>query len=155
MGALPELVTLERNPGNPPTMFQGRAYLAECLSWGGHSGSPAFCLFPVGGTSVITLPGGSPLPISLLGNIYAFMGLVSHHYDILREAETLGVIGSIKNRLNSGIAVITPAEEIIALLNREDLAEERKQRKERASAERPATADILTARPFTKADLTR
>lgn len=100
-------------------------YLAEARSWGGHSGSPAFCMHK--GGVVVPLPPGKGLPQFVQNEmtVFSLLGLVSAHFDISQKAQTVGDIqGRIETKLNSGIAVITPAEAIRGLLTREDVMEE-------------------------------
>jgi hypothetical protein len=61
-----EPVVLTYGDGTP---FEQVAYLAECRSWGGHSGSPTFCVFNL-------TEDGRPL------RYIGFVGLVSAHYDL-------------------------------------------------------------------------
>lgn len=62
-----------------------------------------------------------------LGWVTGFMGLVSGHYDIEQEAKKTGdILGKVQVELNSGIAIVTPAEAVTQLLMREDLVEYRK-----------------------------
>jgi hypothetical protein len=94
------------------TEFEQLAYLAECRSWGGHSGSPAFCLFRL-------TEDGQPL------NHIGFLGLVSAHYDIPTEVRSEMTGEVFRAAVNSGIAIVTPAEFVRDLLFRDDLVEER------------------------------
>jgi len=75
----------------------------------------------------------------------AFMGLVSGHYDIEKEAETTGeYYGHIQTELNSGIAIVTPAIAVTELLTREDLVEHRKKLREIVEATRTRpTLDVV------------
>jgi hypothetical protein len=89
------------------------AYLAECGSWGGDSGSPAFCVF------YRTEDNGTPR------RYIAFLGLISGHYDNRTEVKALNTEEAFEAAVNSGIAIITPAEFVRELLFREDVVEER------------------------------
>jgi hypothetical protein len=92
--------------------FEQVAYLAECRSWGGHSGSPAFCIFH-------TKEKGAPL------RYIGFLGLVSGHYDIPTAVKSRNDEERFLAAVNSGIAVVTPAESVRELLFRDDVTEAR------------------------------
>jgi len=112
---MPGLIRLPRSRGT--SSFETVAYLAECHSWGGHSGSPTFWLHPMVRERRQTIE---------IGNFQAFLGLVSAHYEIPREAKVVGdVVGKIETDINAGIAVITPAEAIRQLLMRDDFVAKR------------------------------
>jgi len=121
---------ISRMPGEPITLprwansgsFSVKAYLVECRSWGGHSGSPAFWAFP----RSVKRKLGEKDEMWAMDYVQGFLGLVSAHFDITRKAETSGdILGEIKVGINAGIAVITPAEAIRELLMREDLVRDR------------------------------
>jgi hypothetical protein len=96
--------------------FEQLAYLAECGSWGGHSGSPVFCIFY------------RTENMNLVRHI-AFLGLDSAHFDILTAVNSRGTQAEtaeeLSAKINSGIAIITPAEFIRELLFRDDLVKGR------------------------------
>ncbi len=107
-----------------PYSFDVVGYLAECKSWGGVSGSPVLWT-----TTVMARPieakgmklAKQPLPLNGL------LGLVSGHFDIEQRANVTGDLpGEIQTAINSGIAVVTPSSAITDLLNREDVAENRR-----------------------------
>jgi hypothetical protein len=116
------------------------AYLVEFHSWGGHSGSPVFFLYPSVVQDEITLKGISR---GILTGVHlrwtsGLMGLVSGHYDIKREAEKTGeYYGEVQFAMNSGIAIVTPAQAIKNLLVREDIVKERAEIRAQAEAKRP------------------
>ena len=113
IAAMPtEAVSVARNGGT--SSFSQLAYLAECKSWGGVSGSPVFWTQQYGRQSVY---------------LTGLLGLISSHYDIKTNAETAGdIVGTITTPINSGIAVVTPAHFVNELLLRDDLVEIRKKR---------------------------
>jgi hypothetical protein len=123
------------------TYFETDAYLAEALSWGGHSGSPAVL--------VIQLPNG----VQYTG----LLGLVSAHFSIAAQARTSGdIIGQVEMDLNSGVAVIIPANYIKELLMSEELEELREQSRQatREQLRRVPTMDMHSPpAPFTRADM--
>jgi hypothetical protein len=138
-------------------------YLVEARSWGGHSGSPVFWYYPA--TNVVFVdppPDGTPppnraarrrgqvappprIPISSESGVVALLGVVSAHFDIPQPAQTEGdVIGRIVTPLNAGIAVVTPAHEIKALLKREDVVAEREHYRNAGEDEPAATYDVVS-----------
>lgn len=140
ISAMPtEPIKLHRWSGT--TEFEALAYLAECRSWGGHSGSPAFWAMPVA-------VGKGVKDLNIISweteHIVAFLGLVSAHFDIPKEARHTGdILGKIKTDINAGIAAITPSEAICQLLMREDLIKMRQEQKKAIQSQRPrATLDI-------------
>ncbi len=113
---MPSLVQLERTGGTP---FETMAYLAEFHSWGGHSGSPAFFFHPF-------MVEDKDKSGTIIGVDYiwvaGFMGLLSGHYEISKKARTTGdILGTIQTKLNTGVALITPAEAVVQLLESEDV----------------------------------
>jgi hypothetical protein len=91
------------------------AFLVESRSWGGHSGSPAFARH-----NRILDPAGRRLVNISRPNV-VLLGLVSGHYDISRNAETMGDLpGGIRVPVNAGIAVVTPAQRILDLIRQHD-----------------------------------
>jgi hypothetical protein len=135
-----EPVAIRRTDG---TIERLLGYLAECRSWGGHSGSPAFFIYPgvqiVGVNAPPNTPFTGTIPISRQVEVIGFVGLVSAHFDIPTKAHTAGdVLGTVTTEVNSGIAVITPSDAIRTLLLREDVVEEREERDKKAKAEESA-----------------
>jgi len=142
--------------------FSVVAYLVEFHSLGGHSGSPVFFLYPLVTEDQIRLPveagrGGEQKNVLVSVNlawISGFMGLISAHYDIEKEAKKTG--NSIEVELNSGIAVVTPAEAVSQLLMREDLVDYRKNlARNMESKRRMPTLDVVESASFTKHDFER
>ena len=122
------------------------AYLAESHSWGGHSGSPAFWHFEY--------PEARPMLIdkemvdvhTARRWVRGFLGLVSAHFDIsMRATDTKDQpLNDILTRLNAGIAVITPAENIRELLMKDpNVLKDRANRKAGAHSDSAATADSI------------
>ncbi len=103
------------------------AYLAEFQSWGGHSGPPVFFWHPMMVQTDVTDSGGNTIRTTYdLMHATAFLGLIHGHYDIQRMQETKDV-GELQLKLNSGIAIVTPAEAVRQLLMREDLVKDREE----------------------------
>lgn len=100
-----------------------RAYLIEARSWGGHGGSPTvwFHIFhPQEHLSADEREMVSNPRLHLTG----LLGLVSAHFDV--PIPTTGGEERLETKVNSGIAVVTPAENIRELLMRQDVVDERK-----------------------------
>jgi hypothetical protein len=111
------------------------AYLVELHSHGGLSGSPVYVHRTVPvlkhvNFPIVSRPGQPASAQSWVqgpgGEIINFLGLISGHFDIDQMARTAGDIdGTITVAINSGIAVVTPAEAVRELLWREDVLEDR------------------------------
>jgi hypothetical protein len=139
--------TIARMPSEPVefmhpggTRSKAPAYLVEFRSWGGQSGSPVLVhrrVFNLVQVQLSSLPGnadgGEPRSetISIQNpdtEVFGFLGLVSGHFDIEQQAQTSGdIFGSITTAINSGIAIVTPAEAVRELLWRDDVAQDRQQ----------------------------
>lgn len=102
-----EDIAVRMHPGSD-TRTRIRAYLVEARSWSGHSGSPAF-----------VLPGRT-LPHKLLG-------IVQGHFEVEKDIKFLGDIGSGTVALNTGIAVVVPAQAIIDTLMTDEFVQEREE----------------------------
>lgn len=120
---------IARMPSNVSTprwegdQFKSNAYLIECLSWAGLSGSPAFAVTEW--TEAKKLD--DDLTITNKGYFPVFLGIVNNHIDRPRKADTTGDLpGDIRYQLNTGIARVTPACAVIDLLNHELFADERR-----------------------------
>jgi hypothetical protein len=144
---MPELVTLRRYEDSD-SPFKSVCYLAESLSWGGHSGSPVEWFYPF-----IYHPLENE-HAHLNRPFRAFLGLVSAHYGIPTTAKVTGeVLGKIQTSLNSGIAVITPSSAILELLLREDVMKARRGKETEAKKSRMPTMDVgLPEQDFTRED---
>lgn len=109
--------------------FTGTAYLVELQSWGGSSGSPVFFLHPImfeaKGQRQLSNDTNIPVGVNLLWAT-GFMGLINGHYPIRQQAVKTEYSPDIEMDLNTGMAVVTPAEAVTQLLMREDLVEYRK-----------------------------
>lgn len=93
------------------------AYLVEARSWGGHSGSPAFVYYPSDRIhGIVDTSTWEP----------ALLGLVQGHYEILQDAALPGdILEKVSVPINSGIAVIIPAQKIMDTLMQEELVDKR------------------------------
>jgi hypothetical protein len=121
--------TISRMPEEPikmkrhdTTIFEQYAYLIECRSWGGHSGSPAIWVWPdIMGKGQLIFP---------MGMVQGFMGLVSGHYEIPVNARTRDeVLEEIRTDINAGMGIITPSHYITELLHRDDVIADRTRRR--------------------------
>lgn len=102
------------------------AYLAEVRSLGGLSGSPVF---------VVLHPGRmllrSPMAIKVgeemisIGPALYLLGLLRGHFDLREQAADLAA-RSEQELINTGIAIVTPIQEVETLLLSEELAKERR-----------------------------
>jgi len=123
---MPSTIEME-SPGK--TRFESVVYLVEFQSWGGHSGSPVFFLYTmiVEDQIVVDETTGQHVTTGVdEAHVSGFMGLVSGHYEIPMKAETKGdILGEIQTQLNSGIAMVTPADAVKQLLMREDVVKHR------------------------------
>lgn len=141
ISALPtEPITFPR--WNGTANFKQLAWLVECKSWGGHSGSPAFWILPVP-----TLEKKGKLEVWETRYIQAFLGLVSAHFDVPKKLKTSGeysqFLGEIEAEINAGIACVTPAEAVHQLLMEDDLVKKRQQGKRKIQSQEPkATLDM-------------
>ena len=89
-----------------------RAYLVECRSIGGLSGSPVFVqLGPIRKT-----PKGGPL--RFIGSRFALLGLMHGHWNFPADGDAPLSDGVFDDeKLNVGIGVVVPADTILELLN--------------------------------------
>jgi len=96
-----------------------RVYLAELRSWGGLSGSPVFVQlgYDRGPDGAINDDGEGLL-----------LGLVSGHFGQERESQDLPYV---PDELNMGIAMVSRAQDIMAILDQEALVRERREREEK------------------------
>jgi hypothetical protein len=134
------------------------AYLVEFRSWGGQSGSPVlvhrqlFHLVQVQLSSLSVDAGESRTETVWVQSpgteAFGFLGLVSGHFDIEQQARTSGdIFGSITTAINSGIAIVTPAEAVRELLWRDDVVEDRQQAHADAIQARAQGVERLTSPP--------
>jgi hypothetical protein len=126
-------------PTEPLVDDKGRdydAYLAEVRSIGGLSGSPVF----------VYLEGDPrhPGPAMSHRSQTTLLGLVRGHWDEKMPAAADFSPDAARDRLkwNTGIAVITPFTEVIALLHRADLVEMRRDFEREAGGVQRPTSDL-------------
>jgi len=116
IAAMPDEPFIERESG-----LSYRAYLAEVRSIGGLSGSPVFAVIDNSPNDARILPGGASLSHSLF-----VLGLVRGHWDLKREQTAIDFSGDELEQVNMGIAIVTPSQELISLLNRKDIVKDRR-----------------------------
>jgi hypothetical protein len=153
-----ETITVERAN---QTRERVDGYLVEARSWGGHSGSPAFWAHPITRVDEFMPPDQRnraerraqkgprhPVHISREERFVALLGLVSAHFDIPQEATLEGdILGKVVTKLNSGMAVVTPAHFIKRLIDRDDVREDADTYRQAHDPEQVATMDILDVSP--------
>lgn len=68
---------------------------------------------------------GKPIPLKPLVWKILFLGIVRGHWSLHKEEVANDSTQSEMERLNTGIAQITPAQDVLALLNEEELMKKR------------------------------
>jgi len=123
-----------------------KAYLAECHSWGGFSGSPVFWtyLFNEADTQGNIVHG--------IVNCTALLGLIAGHFNIEAPTSNRVTQEQLVTKINSGLAIVTPAENIVELLTRDDVVEDKKQR---SAAEKQPSATANLAEDTVSAEQTK
>jgi hypothetical protein len=109
-----------------------KAYLVEMRSIAGLSGSPVFVDLPSTQPFLLGIPDTRykpPDPEQVNWFRYRFLGLVQGHFDILHPEEdsVLEDINDHGGGINSGSAIIIPADKIIETLYQPKLRKERRQ----------------------------
>jgi hypothetical protein len=124
-------------------------YLAECRSWGGHSGSPTFWYKELHFSEKIKIGRQEKTVLVAKDYLINLIGLVTGHYDIPQSGHTPSGL-DVETNINAGIAIITPTDNIRELLMRSDLRDEREQRFKQMQKQPRSNAvlDIGTARPI-------
>ncbi len=92
------------------------AYLVECRSWWGFSGSPVFIHYAESRIAKLRLPRGSEKRVSLLG-------LIHGEYE--------------QGKMNSGLSVVIPSKHILELLMTRDAMRQRDEIRQAQEASRP------------------
>jgi hypothetical protein len=119
------------------------AYLAEMRSIGGLSGSPVFVFFDRTRPIDARIPEGHDYGIFLLG-------LIRGHWDLERELTDSVDVGDVRigyskgENLNTGIAVVTPAHYVLAILRSQEMHD----RRTRGIAERKAKEEPTEDAPL-------
>jgi hypothetical protein len=137
---------IARLPSEEPISVESRyrkeivgiqAYIVECHSLGGFSGSPVVWHYVINAKSKVA---GQDV-ISDRIFFRSLLGLVSGHFDVGAERSE-GIFGDVP-RINSEFAIVTPAEYIrYMLLEDEMVVQERKEKSEMYDDDSVATADF-------------
>jgi hypothetical protein len=111
-----------------------KAYLAEVQSIGGLSGSPVFAM----SNSYVVFE-NPQYPLRLLG-------LIRGHFDRKRrsekrEDEPVGFSEDEWYKIHNGIAIVTPVQEILRLLDMKDLVSQRRRKDGKLDEENAPTSD--------------
>jgi len=116
------------------------AYLAEMTSWEGQSGSPVFVYFQEGRYDCLEFEEQTAPRVER--NEPTLIGLVQGFFDVQGQ------------KINSGIMIVVPAQDIINTLMEDELVRDRQQAKEQKTEPRfkPKASSIETEKPLTKAD---
>jgi hypothetical protein len=133
IASMPDEPLIDENSGLPY-----RAYLAEVRSIGGLSGSPVFVTVKIGEHKPRYEydPDRSMFPYT-----YFLLGVVRGHWDYGADQAAVDFTGSELRQVNMGIAMVTPVQEIMALLNREDVVRERRNWENQERKKRAPTLD--------------
>jgi len=110
-----------------------RAYLAEVRPIGGLSGSPVFVFLWPGRVYKNTL--------DLIGCSFGLLGMIRGHWDYKRFESLVDYTDEELRDVNMGIAIVTPAEDILGVINGEELVKQRRQSDKRILSQRAPTED--------------
>jgi len=99
------------------------AYLAESRSIDGLSGSPVFV---VTDTNPLLLDISEEPSVPNERSIY-LLGLIRGHWDIETQTNPVDFAVDAAGKINMGIAIITPIQEVLTLLERDDLVKARRE----------------------------
>jgi hypothetical protein len=125
---------------DPMTVRYLHAHLIDCRSYGGFSGSPCF----VQGSPDLAKPSPGHLQIKRPGR---FLGLISGHFDMWRDARTNDSSIAVKSEINSGVGVVATAEQILEVLMSDEVAKRRSEREDaytKQQEEGAAIADMVS-----------
>jgi hypothetical protein len=116
------------------------AYLVEIHSIGGLSGSPVFVhLGPV-----IHDSNRQPSLAAHRGGPFYLLGLVHGHWNVpVPDADAAAVDDHVRDRINAGIAIVTPVSKVIETLNHPELMATRVRRLRNEIDKLAATPDSL------------
>jgi hypothetical protein len=142
-------------PGEPlvdsKTGFPYQAYLVEVRSFGGLSGSPVFVYFG----SDRMVPGGAKEEPPEGLRMLILLGVLRSHWEHKEPIPFASAFRDELDKINWGVAVVTPATEILPILFSEEFVKQRKQI-DREHENRDAPVDDFAAgkkdKLFTKED---
>lgn len=103
------------------------AWLVEARSWGGQSGSPAFVYLPPDRQpGKLVVPSGPSHDAAVLASLPRLLGMVVGHFSLhddtafINDAAALGF-----DSLNTGIAIVVPAQALIDALEDDEFQDRR------------------------------
>lgn len=133
IAAMPDEPLVDQNSG-----LSYKAYLTEVRSIGGLSGSPVFVTVQIGEHKPRYEydPNRSMFPYT-----YFLLGVVRGHWDYGANQAPLNFASGELERVNMGIATVTPVQELIALLNREDVVKQRRTEERQEMKKKAPTED--------------
>jgi hypothetical protein len=100
-----------------------RAFLIEARSIGGLSGSPVFMALKKRGVQMHPAPRG----FNAMTHSMIMVGLIRGHFDLADQDSSLTDFGGNQlERLNSGIAIVTPIQEVEKVLMSDELKKQRR-----------------------------
>jgi len=145
IASMPEEPLQDANTGNPY-----HAYLIEARSIGGLSGSPVFVAIDTHDS--VTQARRTPNDAAL----FLLLGFIRSHWD-LKTTTVMDFLEDADSKLNMGIAVVTPIQEVMKVISGEELTKQRKDiRKEylkkKAPTDDTAFEDTPRKPEFTQAD---
>jgi hypothetical protein len=118
---------------DPETGAPYSAYLAEIRSAGGLSGSPVFVLFPVGRLSPLTARAGTDEVGAVNMNqrnrapsYGLLLGVLRGHWNLENHSDPLAFGEEDLAAVNMGIAIVTPIQDALDIINGDELVEQRK-----------------------------
>ena len=119
------------------TGLEYHAYLAEVRSIGGLSGSPAF---------VFLGPARTYQKKIKIGQTVYLIGLVRGHWDVQHRGQPLDFTMDELQAVNMGIAIITPIQDALDIINSKELTQIRRQSDVEISKLRAPTEDMDSAK---------
>lgn len=124
-----------------------QAYLVEVRSFGGLSGSPVFVYFG----SDRTVPGGAEEEPPSGLRMLLLLGVLRGHWEHQEPIPFASAFRDELDKINWGIAVVTPATELKPILFSEAFVKQRREI-DREHAENDEPVEDFASRPFTKRD---
>jgi hypothetical protein len=117
-------------PVVPTSLGDIEAYLIEVKSLGGISGSPVFI------RQTIDIPGlfkwGTNIPATAqaYSNVIYLLGLAHGHWNIDAKEINNPTLEHVEEGFNVGLAIVVPASHILEILNKQELIDRRRARKD-------------------------
>ncbi|HEV7377214.1 MAG TPA: hypothetical protein VGN95_21030 [Pyrinomonadaceae bacterium] len=130
--------------------FYYDAYLVEMRSIGGLSGSPVFAL-----KTEINRYTGPPLDLPLTSTLAFLLGIIRGHWSLNKQNEAdanftngedkehqEGEEDDERDRLNIGIAQVTPISDVLNLINGDELMKQREENDRKQATKHKLTLDV-------------